>query len=383
MNIELSNTDRKYLGLPIIEKHWEKIFLNENIELYFDGETIKKAIIIQDDFYLEKSMNEKTIENRTKLLPKTKRGKEKKLNYTSFSSRNGIGVYFRYSNDAVKKTSNSCIANYTTQKTFYTENFNSSSNHWDSFRNWLNKFIQETNKKDIVALNNFSKEKRKRVKYKQGDFFKFKLDRHNYGYGRILFDVHKYRKKESFQNCKNYGFVNLMGAILVVKIYHLISDKEINIQDCINSKCFPSQYIMDNNFYYGEHEIIGNIPIESENIDFPISYGRSISALDPNTVYLQNGLQFKECAISEFDKYLLGDNPYGLTKYSKNIQNPFRNESTGYGFNVDKEIIEKCIQENSNVPFWNRKRADFFFDLRNPINKKIKSEIFKFFKIDD
>ena len=358
MKFTLTNNDRKYLGLEPIEAHWEKVKFTDEIDLYFDGDTIKKEIVCSKTHYLEREMNELTAENRTILLPKTKKGKPKKLNYSSFSKRKGTGVYFRFDGYVI-------IANYTTQTTFLSTYENEEIPDFKALRKWLDDFIADTTPEDLQAINEFKKQERKHVKYKAGDFFRFKIDRRNYGYGRILFDVSKYRKTAEFKAQKNYGLANLMGRIITVKIYHTFGEKERTIDELKTLKAFPSQYIMDNRFYYGEYEIVGNLPLEDHELDFPISYSESIHSSD-DCIYFQWGKIFKEIN--------------GNAK-NKAILDFYRNEGVGFGLRVDKETLLQGIKENSNNPYW--KVAHRNIDLRNPKNSKAKKAIFKQFGLDE
>lgn len=75
---ELTNEQRKYLGLSPVGGTWELVYF-ENQYLYYDGNIIRKKITVDDDgSYYEAELYEVTEENRTILLPKTKRGKPKK-----------------------------------------------------------------------------------------------------------------------------------------------------------------------------------------------------------------------------------------------------------------------------------------------------------------
>ncbi|VAW71612.1 hypothetical protein MNBD_GAMMA12-81 [hydrothermal vent metagenome] len=360
MNFQLTNNDRQYLGLNLVKEHWDLVQLTPEIWLYFDEHTIKKRLSLSENCYQEDDMNEITSDNRALLLPKTKRGKAKKLNYSSLSKRNGIGVYFSFCSNILT------IANYTTQITFFSTKV---KGNVESLRLYLDTFIAETSNRDMQELKIFKAEKRKRVKYKEGDFFKFKIGRRTYGYGRILMNVTKYRKTDAFKQQKNYGLAQLMGVVLQVKIYHFITDNQITLQRLKKCKAIPSEYIMDNKFFYGEYEIIGHLPLEKEEMDFIISYGRSISGGDRDTVYLQYGLEYKECSFSEFNEYLTDDFAY-------------RNEGTGFGLAIDDETLKKCIEFDSNTPYWN---DDYYrsHDLRHPENKAIKIEIFKYFDISE
>lgn len=375
MEFELTNHQRAYFGLKKVQDHWEKIKLTDEIYLYFDGNTIVKSIAISEGSYTEDEMNEET-ENRETLLPKTKRGKPKKLNFSSFQSRNGIGTYFSYSS-----RTGVTIGNYTTQRTFYSTHFEEIEiPTFESLQQWIKNYIEESTEEDTLEIEAFSNEKRKRVKIKEGDFFCFKVDRRNYGFGRVLLDIRKLRKEKAFEKKKHYGLAQLMGQALTVKVYHKISaDKYVNIEELKHLKSFPSQYIMDNQLFYGDCEIIGHLNLESNELNFPISYSKSINHSDKNTVYLQWGLIYEATDVSKFDKYLSAENPFATNEYSKIIENPYRNEGIGFGISLNKKTLEKCILENSNTPYWEEKSYLQHWDLRSLKNKNVREEILKQF----
>ena len=56
---ELTNNERKYLGLLPVEKNWELIKLKD-MYLYFDGDIIRKKITVSENQYLEQELLEKT-----------------------------------------------------------------------------------------------------------------------------------------------------------------------------------------------------------------------------------------------------------------------------------------------------------------------------------
>ncbi|EJP76296.1 MULTISPECIES: hypothetical protein [Campylobacter] len=86
------------------------------------------------------------------MLPKTARGKPKKLNFTATQSFKGLGVYFSFTAHSV------IIANFTTQTTFYYENFGGDKEDKDiavKFKNWLDKWIADTSKADLAEIEAF------------------------------------------------------------------------------------------------------------------------------------------------------------------------------------------------------------------------------------
>jgi hypothetical protein len=366
---ELTNEQRQYVGLIPVEENWELVKMN-NMYLYFDGDIIRKKITAEESSYLEQELNEKTAENRTILLPKTAKGKPKKLNFTATQSFSPIGIYFSFTQRGYIS-----IANYTTQTTYFSEKIGDGKKIED-LKLWLNDWIAESTKDDLKEIEAFRTAERKHFKFREGDFFAFKTGRRKWGFGRILLDVTRLRKTEEYKQTKNYGLENLMGKPLIVKVYHKISDSlHVDLDELANTLALPSQAIMDNHFYYGEKPIIGHSALVPNDLDMLISFGRSISGNDKDTVYLQYGLIYKECGISDFNKYLIekreGEN---------NIINPYRREQIGY--ELDLENLEQCIAEGSNHPYWNGSYYTLKYDLRNPANIEIKREVFSHFGLN-
>ena len=364
---ELTNEQRKYLGLIPVEEHWELVKFDNGIYYYFEDDIIRKEIKVSKNYYHEAELNEKTAENRTMILPKTKRGKIKKFNYTATQSFSPFGTYFTFSTNGV------IIANYTTQRTYYSEIFSEKEKiSLDNLKKWLDKWMKETTEEDLEEIEEFKNAKRKHCKFNEGDFFAFKISRREWCFGRILLDVSKLKKDENFKKNKNYGLTNLMGKPLIIKVYHKISDnKNINLKELSKCLALPSQAIMDNIFYYGETIILGNLPLKPEENDMFISVSESISGIDKNIAYLQYGLIYREIPLSDYEK---------LIKDLKIGPQTLRREGIGFGIYTDD--LKECIEAKSNSPFWKKYKKHNIPDLKNPDHIELKRKIFKAFGLD-
>ena len=333
---ELDNKYRKFLGLSEVLPSWTRIEACNEV-FYHDGKSLLKEIRNDKDGYFECDLNEPLPEkfNRT-VIEKFK-----------------TNIYFLYSCPHIK------IGNIVSQRT-YIEDVT------DNWEHWLDAWMNDTTETDLAELEEFSKQTKSRQKYSEGDFFAFKLSRRKWGFGRLIYDIHKRKKSEEFVAGKNYGLSNLMGHPLIVQVYHHISSTpDITIEELKGKKMLPSQPIFDNRFLYGDYRIIGNAPVEMSEIIPLESFGRSLDAND-SFWYVQYGLTYREKRRPPFL-----------------ISKEYKNESIGFALRVNIKLINDCIAADSNSPYWD---LDYYYireDLRNPTNAKMRRRIFRHFGIKD
>lgn len=330
----LDNKYRKFLGLAEVLPSWTRLEVCNEV-FYHDGESLLKEIRHDKDGYFECDLNES--------LPE-------KFN-RSVIEKFKPNIYFSYSSQRIK------IGNIASQRT-YIEDVT------DDLEQWLNTWMNETTETDLAELEKFSKQSKSKQKYSEGDFFAFKLSRRQWGFGRIIYDIHKRKKSEEFVAGKNYGLSNLLGHPLIVQVYHHISSTpDITIEELKGKKMLPSQPIFDNRFLYGDYRIIGNAPVEMSEIIPLESFGRSLDANDPFW-YVQYDFTYRE-----------------KRKHPFLISKEYKNESIGFGLRVNEKLINDCIASDSNDPYW---KQDYFYireDLRSPANAKIRRRIFRYFGI--
>jgi hypothetical protein len=234
----------------------------------------------------------------------------------------------------------------------------------------LQRWIADTTEKDLAELERFKNAKRMHQAYKSGDFFAYRLSRREWGFGRILMVVSELKKDPQFVANKNYGLIHLMGQALIVQIYHKIAlSPTATLEELRNLPALPAQAIMDNEFYYGEHPIIGHLPVSPEEYDPLISLGRGLGIATCQNVYLQYGLIYKETTMDEFLKVFPG------MDFER-----FRNEGIGFKLNID--YLRDCLAKQSNEPFWGNTYSTISDDLRNPRNAVMKHRLFAFFGLD-
>lgn len=200
---------------------------------------------------------------------------------------------------------------------------------FSEFTLWLERWTAETAPEDRTAMAVWSQQTRQHVKFREGDFFRFPVGRRQYGYGRVLLDYHRMSKRQPTWDI-------VMTRPVVVKVYHLITeDPDVPAERLRHLPALPSQYMMDNDLYYGQFPIVGHLPLEDDELDLPVMYGGSIDLRDSGKVYLQCGPLFRQLEGAEVLPGCEG----------------FRSNSVG-GLYVDRACWEACIAAGDNGPFW-------------------------------
>lgn len=340
---ELSNEQRICFALNPVRSHWECIeakagpYDQFKTILYLDGDTAVKCILTGDTQYLEYELSETVSSDRKYLLPKTAKGKAVLLSSSNILKRKGTGMRLSYYNKKI------CLYSEITECSYYSDCYlNDKIYDISEFSQWVDKWCYESNisdKEDILA---FSKKKRKHVRYKEGDVFRFKIGRRHYGYGRIILDYNIMRKsKEPFWDI-------LMSTPVVCSVYHIVTDRpDVSVSELSMLCSLPSTIITDNSLFYGEFEIIGNIPVADEE-DYPIMYGNSI-VFGKTVVCYQCGKTFR------------------MIENKTALYPQFTNNSVSFSLNFTLDILLNCISENSNAPYWtNYNTYCVNSDLRNP-----------------
>lgn len=340
----LSNNQRKCFGLAPINDQWKSIeakpspYDNFKTYLYLDGNTVVKCILSGDEIYSEYELSEKITPDKKYLLPKTERGKPVLLSSSSIQKRTGIGMCLQYYQNSIN------LYNQKTERCYYHNTYeNDNINSIMNFSHWIENWCKDTTDNDIEDIIRFSKSCRQHVKFKEGDVFRFKINRRLYGYGRVLLDYDKMRKE------KIPFWDILMCKPVVCSVYHIATTRsDLSVNELKSLLSLPSTIIADNNLYYGECSIIGNIPVNADE-DYPIMYGRGIDIREKSTIFYQCGKVYRKI---ENGTLLYGG---------------FTNNDIHFSLNFKLDILKQCIAEISNDPYWSLYYTHSVnADLRNP-----------------
>lgn len=337
---ELTNEQRVCFGLPLVQPYWKRIeakaspYDSYRTFLYLDGCNVVKCVMVGEKYYKEYGLQETLTDDGVYLLPKTAKGKPVKLSASTIAKRTHVGMVLAYDRDWL------ALYNASTDCAYYTNShLKLGLKSLPDFIDWVETWCADTTSDDIEDIRHFAMQPRRRVKCKEGDVFRYKIDRRLYGYGRVLLDYAQMRKhKEPFWDI-------LMGQPLVCSAYHIATErKDVTVDELRGLKSLPSYIVADNNLHYGENEIIGNIPI-SDFEDYPIMYGEKSRE---ETVCYQCGKTYLESVNGEL------------------LYHGFKNNGVAFRMNVQLDILLKCIASDSNRPYWEAGNYRTEQDLRNP-----------------
>ena len=360
---ELTNQQRACFGIEPVEAHWELIQLNpspydtDTSYAYVEGVRIHKYFRVSETSYVEFSMNEMLSDDRKYILPKTEKGKPVKLSAATLGKKTPIGMVFAWSREYLN------IYSTTSEQNYYCSSAelpDLSLKTFPEFVAWLDKWCAETTAEDLADIQAFAARPRVHQKYREGDFFRYRIDRRHWAYGRILLNYDAMRKQ------KMEFWDVFFGKPLVVAVYRIMTHEPLDdIDRLAGLPMLPSQLIMDNHFYYGEAEIIGNKPLTPEEDNFPIHYGESKDSRE-KVLYLQCGRLCRKL-------------PLGKPLFEWD----FSHSGIGWSLDVRVPVLEACIRENSNRPFWEQPQwVQNQYDLRNPKLKAEREAVFRQFGLN-
>lgn len=368
---ELNNMQRRYFGLDPIEPHWHRMILGADAHrpesiLYLDGDTIKRQIISSNKEYREYHYNEPT-RNREVLLPKTSRGKEQRLNAANFERRTPLGIYLLAS-----EYGSLTVGSFTSQTSFYQRLWEQPVQKGQSPADLVDEFIRNSPEDHFEEIEAFKQQRRRNLRFKKGDYFRFKLNRTEFGFGRVLLDIGKLQKSGALP--AGHKLFALMGKPVLVQLFVFASeDKAVSIETLEKQPVLPSSVMMDNALVYGEYEVFAQQAITDEAYDFPMSfYSPSLYGGDHDSCILQWGLIHLEMSADVFNGRA------SAALQTTIAQHELKHNTIGFSPAYDNFHVLNALKGMEIAPddrAWEK-------DLRNPKWQQTRDEIMSIFGLD-
>ena len=367
-NFELNNIQRPYLGLNPVAKDWDKVQYPKGLVCYYSGNCIRKVLINPEgkpNYYTEFDTQINTNE-RVKIIPKTAKGKEKPITPTTINDYNE-----EHTNFHVQIIANADKNIYLTLE--IGKQKLDSENNTDCFKSMktLNDFEQSMHCfikelpadhfEKIQELKNRKPIKTKPVRFKSGDFFaapvKFDLygNPTDYVFGRHLLNISQLRKTDIVN--KDHHWHSLMTVVQLVMMYDYNSPfLSQNLQELKGKPTTPSFHMMDDQLMRGEYPIIGNIPLEVEELSFPMHYGTYTNHHKKGKFFGWGFCMLNDVADLDFNDYRNNGVIYGATlrlEMMRNGQEPYfkHNDIQHPKSKAIKDKILKSLGVNADIEY--------------------------------
>lgn len=288
----LTNEERRYFGLEPIHSSWERYEVKEGFIVYFDGDVIRKTISGNTlsgpglENYLEytESDNEIYTRERSVVLPRTARGKEKKLNFTAVNQMSPTGCSFSMNLKGINRKASLHVYNGRNSINLPIR-FPKDIDTLTKYRSWMGDFIKSCPTDYFDKVLRMKNTPHRTVKYYNGDIFRFEVDLEHYGFGLIIGQIQKMIKDGHLP--KEHILCSIMGVSLLVRMYKLKTrEKDIDIKKLTSYPLSNTIFMMDNKVIWGAYDIVGNKKLNQTDIDFPILASESINFQDRDYVNL-------------------------------------------------------------------------------------------------
>ncbi|MEZ2293274.1 immunity 26/phosphotriesterase HocA family protein [Variovorax sp. RCC_210] len=270
---ELTNAERESVGLDAVPPHWERVLFKDTVA-FFEGDTLRKFLRASAGGYLEVDTALATRE-RAWLLPKTARGKERKLTAAVLLvAERANGRWFQVSFIGERLTQSS-VAALNTANMRAIDFWNDDALHDHAgLRDYLRVRLQgmpDGLREDIALMKSAP---RQQVKYAAGDVFRFRIDDARYGFGLLLGSLKEIRAAGLVPD--GHPWHHVMTVPLVVRLFGGASSEPAPGIDALSVwPLLPAQTMMDNQLFWGNFPVVGRKVLVAGDIDFPCGVGNA------------------------------------------------------------------------------------------------------------
>ncbi|MWC29795.1 immunity 26/phosphotriesterase HocA family protein [Paenibacillus sp. MMS18-CY102] len=278
LSFRLTNEHRPYFGLNQIEEDWEEVEIKRGTIVFYQGNTIRK--VIHFDFFRTFTYKEFDTELSTNarqfIMPKTARGKEKKITPTNLLSPmpTGCTFYVSFTSGGYR----SMVHAYNGRNNISLPiDGDKNLSHISELESWIRHYINTCPANYFDKVNKMREMPHRTIKYKVGDVFRFEIDREHYGFGLIIGEFKQLVKHVP----KNHPWHILMTVPLLIRMFEIkTKDQDIALDDVYSHRLLRADVMSDTEMIWGTHEIVGNKKLVEADIEFPmhLEYTRDAGA---------------------------------------------------------------------------------------------------------
>lgn len=245
-NFRLTDEQRPYFGLDVIDKQWQEVEIKERTTVFYDGNIIKKIITWETfrQYEYAEFDTELITQDRQFVLPKTAKGKEKKITPTSLLSftPTGCRVYISLQVPYFKSQVLAwCPRNSIKLPITGSEGLKTISD----LKEWLETYINTRPRDYFDKVQKMRTMAHRTVKYSIGDIFRFEIDREHYGFGIIIGKLRDLLMQGVFP--QGHPMHSAMTVPLLIRLYTIkAKDKDLSVDEITKHRLLPADLMCDN-----------------------------------------------------------------------------------------------------------------------------------------
>jgi len=379
----LTNNIREHYQIKPIKSDWKELELKNGYgsKVLIDKKNVLQKFIMDNSdkdsiSYREIDYNVQ-LTSDFRIIGKT--GKSKGLSYSVLEKIKPANKYFSVSSNSID------LYNFDNDINVLFD-YNLKLKSVKDVIKYIEKRIENTTdfeKEEFIKYINSKRQKKQPIK--SGDIFRIKLNNHQFAYGRVIFDLDKFRNyKPAFVSELNVGFRNslifdkVLMAPSLIDLYLLKTDNpylkptDLKSLSTTPSLIKNSELIKSNTF-----QVIGNLPIDISSFDVPMAWdtfyqykpishifkwGAGIKTFEPvkrlekltELTYPINYKPINLRTIEELDGFLnsclLGEPNFKYVSSNGDLREPLFSEvrkiiSKNIKFDVDKNDYDKFAKQ--------------------------------------
>lgn len=274
---------RPYFGLNRIDEKWVQVQLNSSVIAFYDGDKLVKVIehtlVIKDDGSLEGVYREfdtsDLTESKIYLLPRTNRGKKRKITPSLILNTIPQGCNFLILIESKHQDSMIFVQNFRNNQEIRINGFENVKTQ-EQVIAFFEEYIITCPSDYFSKIERLRNANHTTVKYRVGDIFRFDLDQSHYGYGLIVASIPNLKKEKLIAS--PHGLCMLMGQPLIIRLYKINTENpNLKSDDLRNVGLLPADAMMDNTIFWNTHPIVDHKKIEENDVDFPFQLCRTLN----------------------------------------------------------------------------------------------------------
>ncbi|MBO0357775.1 hypothetical protein J0X19_07445 [Hymenobacter sp. BT186] len=269
MRPELTNDQRPYLGLRIVEPHWQREEWLPNMVFYHDETAIRKIV----SYFTSKgpdafSEADYDIELTPEKLMRTASGRGKPRSITGSNVEKYRPTGYRFFFDGATQ-----FSAYTPDFSFISLKARGVYNSWLDAARWLDGFIARQPVDYPQQLTARLHTPIPKISYKVGDVVAFTLSNDSgYGFCRLILDINRLRQTSWIQNPPGYtgGYhylCRIIGSLMMAEVLKIQKTvPELSTEELASAGRYPPLLLSDYYILNGCLPIVAHQKVEVEQL---------------------------------------------------------------------------------------------------------------------